>query len=70
VPDKFPGLIEVSMIKKILDVLIDHPVITSILVADFFILLLHKPPVFFSVIMLGALMAICMYLGQKSAIFK
>jgi len=58
------------MIKKILDALIDHPVMTSILVADFFILLLHKPPVIFSMIMLGALMAICMYLGQKLAIFK
>lgn len=58
------------MIKKILDALIDHPIMTSILVADFFILLLHKPPVFFSMVMLAVLMAISMYLGQKLAIFK
>jgi len=58
------------MIKKILDTLIDHPLLTSILVADFFILLLHKPPVFFSLLMLVAMMAVCMYLGQKMAFFK
>ena len=58
------------MIKKILDTLIDHPLLTSILVADFFILLLHKPPVFFSLLMLVAMMAICLYLGQKMAFFK
>ncbi len=58
------------MIKNILDTLIDHPLLTSILVVDFFILLLHKPPVFFSLLMLGALMAVCMYLGQKMETFK
>ncbi len=58
------------MIKKILDTLIDHPLLTSILVADFFILLLHKPPVFFSLLMLVAMMAVCLYLGQKMAFFK
>jgi hypothetical protein len=58
------------MIKNILATLIDHPLVTSILVMDFFILLLHKPPVFFSMLMLGTLMAACMYLGQKMAISK
>jgi hypothetical protein len=58
------------MIKKILDTLIDHPLLTSILVVDFFILLLHDLPVFFSLLMLVAMMAICLYLGQKMAIFK
>ncbi len=58
------------MIKKILDTLIDHPLLTSILVVDFFILLLHDLPVFFSLLMLIAMMTICLYLGQKMAVFK
>jgi len=53
------------MTKKILDSLIDHPVATSILVVDFSILLLHKPPFLFSLLMLGGLVAVCMYLGQR-----
>ena len=58
------------MYKKILDALIDKPVLTSILVADTLILLFHKPPFFFSLIMLGGLMALCLYFGQKLALFK
>jgi len=58
------------MLKKIVDALIDHPIITSLFVADFFILLFHRPPFLFSLAMLGALMAMCLYLGQKMSLFK
>jgi hypothetical protein len=53
------------MTKKILDTLIEHPLATSILVVDFFILALHKPPFLFSLLMLGGPVAVCMYLGQR-----
>jgi hypothetical protein len=58
------------MFKKIINGFIDHPVLTSIFVADFGILLFHRPPFLFSLIMLGGLMAMCMYFGQKLALFK
>jgi len=58
------------MLKKILDAFIDHPVMTSLFVADFFILLFHRPPFLFSLVMLGALMGMCLYLGQKMSLFK
>jgi len=58
------------MFKKILNGLIDQPLLTSLFLTDFFILLFHRPPFFFSLLMLGALMAMCMYFGQKFTIFK
>lgn len=58
------------MFKKILNTLIETPVLTSIFVIDLSILLLHKPPFLFSLVMLASLMAICMYYGQKLALFK
>ncbi len=58
------------MFKKILNGLIDHPFLTSLFVTDFGILLFHRPPFIFSLIMLGALMAMCMYFGQLLALFK
>lgn len=58
------------MCKKILNGLIDQPLITSLFVTDFFILLFHRPPFLFSLVMLGALVAMCMYFGQKLALFK
>ncbi len=58
------------MFKKIIDSLIDHPLLTSIFVADLIILMFHKPPFVFSFVMLGALVAMSMYLGQKLALFK
>lgn len=58
------------MFKKIIDSLIDHPLLTSIFVVDLVILLFHKPPFVFSLLMLGALVTISMYLGQKLALFK
>jgi len=59
-----------AMLKKFIDVLLDHPFLASIFIPDLFILLFHKPPVFFSVIMLVPLMAYCMFIGQKLALFK
>ncbi len=58
------------MFKKILNALIDQPFLTSLYVADIAILLLHKPPFIFSVLMMTALIAMSMYLGQKLALFK
>lgn len=58
------------MTKKIIDALIEHPLLTSLFVSDLFILLLHKPPFFFSFIMLGLLVALSMFFGQKTALFK
>lgn len=58
------------MFKKILNALIDHPILTSIFATDFFILLFHRPPFIFSLLMFTALIAMCMYFGQKLALFK
>lgn len=58
------------MFKKIINGLIDHPILTSIFAADFFILLFHRPPFLFSLAMLGGLIAMCMYFGQKLTLFK
>jgi hypothetical protein len=58
------------MFKKIIDGFLDHPLLTSLFVTDFGILLFHRPPFLFSLIMLGGLMAMCMYFGQKLALFK
>lgn len=58
------------MFNKILNGLIDQPLFTSLYVADFAILLFHRPPFFFSLLMVGALVAMSMYLGQKLEPFK
>ena len=58
------------MFKKILNGFIDQPIFTSLFVADFGILLFHRPPFLFSLIMLCTLIGMCMYFGQKLALFK
>jgi hypothetical protein len=58
------------MFKKILETLIDTPVLTSIFLIDLGILLFHKPPFLFAVAMLGGLGVMFMYYGQKLALFK
>ncbi len=58
------------MLKKILNGLIDQPLFTSLFVADFAILLFHRPPFLFSLLMVGALVAMSMYLGQKLELFS
>ncbi len=61
---------ESFMFKKIITGLIERPFLTSIYVTNLAILLLHKPPFIFSLVMLGALIAMSMYYGQKLALFK
>jgi len=58
------------MFKKLLNGLLDQPVLASLFLSDFFILLFHRPPLLFSLAMLGALVGMAMYLGQKLVIFK
>ncbi|MFI3189881.1 hypothetical protein BCS42_00320 [Crenothrix sp. D3] len=58
------------MFKKILNGLIDHPILASLFISDFGVLLFHRPPFIFSLLMLGALIAMCMYFGQKLALFN
>jgi hypothetical protein len=57
-------------ISKIINAVVDQPLLGSIFIADFAVLALHKPPFIFSVIMLGGLGAMCMYFGQKLALFN
>lgn len=58
------------MFKKIITGLIDQPFLTSIYIVNLVILLLHKPPFLFSLVMMSALIAMSMYYGQKLALFK
>ncbi len=58
------------MYNKIITGLLDRPILTSLFIMDFFILLFHRPPVFFSLVMLGSLVVMCMYFGQKLELFK
>lgn len=58
------------MCSKFFNALIDQPFLASIFIMDAAILALHKPPFLFSVLMLGGLMAMCMYYGQKLQLFK
>ncbi|NBV75033.1 MAG: hypothetical protein EBR59_03440 [Methylococcaceae bacterium] len=58
------------MLKKLLAGLIDRPLFTSLFIADFFVLVFHRPPFLFSILMLGALVAGSLYLGQKLALFE
>jgi hypothetical protein len=58
------------MFKKILLGFVDQPVFTSLFVADFALLVFHRPPFLFSIVMIGALVGMSMYMGQKLAIFE
>lgn len=58
------------MYKKIVVGLIDQPLLTSIFIIDLAILLLHKPPFIFSVVMMSYLVGMSMYYGQKFNVFK
>lgn len=58
------------MFKKVLNGFIDQPLFTSLYVADFFVLLFHRPPFLFSVLMIGALVVMSMYMGQKLQLFN
>lgn len=58
------------MFKTIFNKFIDHPLLTSLFLTDLLILLFHRPPLVFSLVMFSALIALSMYFGQKMAIFK
>ncbi|MEI7838870.1 MAG: hypothetical protein WCJ11_00040 [Methylococcaceae bacterium] len=59
------------MFKKIVAGLIDQPLLTSIFVTDFFILSMGpRLPIIASLLMLGLLVVMTMYLGQKLSLFK
>ncbi len=58
------------MFKKFFTGLVDHPLLASLFIIDFIILLLHKPPFIFGLIMQSGLVAIALYLGQRLALFK
>ncbi len=58
------------MFKKIITGLIDQPFLTSIYVVDLAILLFHKPPFMFALVMMAGLIGMSMYFGQKLALFK
>lgn len=58
------------MFKKILCGFIDQPLFTSFFIADFSLLLFHRPPFLFSMIMVGTLVAMSMYMGQKLELFR
>ncbi|MGR9106595.1 MAG: hypothetical protein ACU843_06645 [Gammaproteobacteria bacterium] len=56
--------------KQILDQLIATPLLTSLFVVDFAILIFHKPPAFFAFLMLAGLVALAMYFGQKLKLYS
>lgn len=58
------------MFKKMLNGFIDNPLMTSIFTADLLILVFHKPPFIFALVMQLLLAFVSMYLGQKMAMFK
>ena len=58
------------MLKKFFSALLDNPFIASIVISDLFILLFHNPPFMFSLGMFAILIAYCLFLGQKLALFK
>jgi hypothetical protein len=58
------------MFNKLMNALIDQPLLASLFIADFAVLALHKPPFLFSVVMLGAFAVMCAYFGQKIGLFK
>jgi hypothetical protein len=59
-----------AMLKKFTEILLDHPLLASVFITDLFILLFHRPPFLFSLVMIGALMGYCVFIGQKLALFK
>ncbi len=54
---------------KIINECLDQPLLTSLFVADFAILLFHRPPFLFSLVMMSALVGMCLFFGQKLALF-
>ncbi|MGH8477675.1 MAG: hypothetical protein ACRER2_18245 [Methylococcales bacterium] len=57
-------------LKPIIDQLIKTPLLTSLFVVDFVILTFYKPWAFFSLVLLGGLVALSMYFGQKLKLYS
>lgn len=57
-------------IKKLSYHFIEYPVLSSILLNDAAILLFYRPPAIISLLMLGTLIALSMFFGEKLALFS
>jgi hypothetical protein len=59
------------MFKNVLVSLLDHPVLTSVFLSDFLVLLLGpRLPFVASLVLFTGLIAMTLYFGQKLALFK
>ncbi|MDD2864851.1 MAG: hypothetical protein PHQ03_06585 [Methylococcales bacterium] len=59
------------MFKNVLASLIDHPILTSVFLSDFLVLLLGpRLPFIASFLLFSVLITLCLYFGQKLALFK
>ncbi len=59
------GTVQDVLMNKVLKQLLETPLLSSLFVTDFAILLFLSPPVLFSLIMLGGLVGMAMYFGQN-----
>ena len=64
------GTAQDILINRVLKQVLETPLISSIFVVDFAILIFLRPPFLFSLVMLGTLVGIAMFFGQKLALFK
>ncbi|MGR9073156.1 MAG: hypothetical protein ACU833_08855 [Gammaproteobacteria bacterium] len=58
------------MFEKIKKTISEYPLISGIFAADFAVLLFYLPPFIISVVMLGGLVVMSVFLGQKLSLFK
>jgi hypothetical protein len=58
------------MFKKLINGFVEQPFFASLYLADFLVLLFLRPPFLFSILMLGGLVAMSMYMGQKLELFN
>ncbi len=58
------------MLKKILNGFVEQPLLASLFIADFAVVMFIKPPFLFSFFLVGSLVAMSMYMGQKLELFK
>lgn len=59
------------MFKNVIVRLLDHPVLTSVFLSDFLLLLLGpRLPFVASLLLFSGLIAMTLYFGQKLALFK
>lgn len=51
--------------RKFWNLVLDHPLLSAILIVDFVFLLFHRPPVLFSLPMMLGLVAMAMYFARE-----